>query len=253
MGAANPNTCSLPQLVFTKHALHTRTRRWLSTLRGCRPAGGSLGAAGESEQPVQLAVAASSTVGREKQRCVRARKPRRRHPLVYRCYDAAQALWPQVTRNTAYTLLPSGMHFCPYDRDFSGLPWPRAKHREWKVYVLVDPRDDTVRYVGITRDPDKRRRSHKGPGSTNQRMAEWKVELAKAGKSPLMAVVDSSTADYRLTKEALWIRYYRAQGFRLLNQNANRRRLVLRMTGARSLAGGTLGSLAAEQRQGSGS
>jgi predicted GIY-YIG superfamily endonuclease len=139
--------------------------------------------------------------------------------------------------------------FCPYDRDFAGLPWSRWKHHEWKVYVLVDPRDDTVRYVGITRDPDKRRAQHRSPSAANWRMAEWKLELAKAGKRPLMAVVDSAPSGRHLLREAQWMRYYRKRGFGLLNQSMGRRQLILRATQPRSVPVGTLGTPVGERRR----
>lgn len=74
----------------------------------------------------------------------------------------------------------------------------------WRVYVLVDPRTDQARYVGITRDPQRRLRQHvereatglgdagwRSPGSHdhNLGMRRWIADLHAQGLEPLMEVL----------------------------------------------------------------
>lgn len=122
-------------------------------------------------------------------------------------------------------MAPAGTTFCVYDRTFPGLPWMRTKQHEWKVYVLIDPRDNTVRYVGITRDVQARRKNHLSSQAANWHMAEWKIELHKLRLVPLMAVIDSAPPERIRAREQHWIRYYRHAGYRLLNVAIARKHL----------------------------
>lgn len=113
--------------------------------------------------------------------------------------------------------------FSTYDRSFPGLPWKRDKSGPIKIYVLVDPRDMTVRYVGQTSRPVQRRGQHSTLRSiTNLEVGEWKLELMRAGKHPLMAVVDSATEELRHVAEMEWIHYYLRRG-RLTNAAVRRK------------------------------
>jgi hypothetical protein len=101
-----------------------------------------------------------------------------------------------------------------YDRLFPGLGFERAQARmQFAVYVLVDPRDSTVRYVGQTSNWRHRRVQHHGPGGAlTWPMAYWKVELHTVGKLPLFAVVDTTSRLLIDRLEKRWIAYYRALG-----------------------------------------
>jgi hypothetical protein len=75
-------------------------------------------------------------------------------------------------------------------KDWAGIKrrW-RAKQREikWSVYVLIDPRDGTVFYVGCSKRPKIRRGNHKGdPGS-----AAWPrvSDIRAAGLECIMGIV----------------------------------------------------------------
>lgn len=111
--------------------------------------------------------------------------------------------------------------YSTYDRTFPGIPWERDKSMEHKVYVLVDPSDNTVRYVGVTTNPRRRRSRHRGLSEGGNRLlTQWKASLHERGLRPLMAVVDSATGDTCGLLEAKWIAYYRRLG-RLCNVYAS--------------------------------
>jgi hypothetical protein len=107
--------------------------------------------------------------------------------------------------------------FYVYDRTFPGLTWKRDKSLPIKIYVLVDPQDSTVRYVGSTHNVLNRFGQHITLQSlSNEAIAEWKLGLRRVGLRPLMAVVDSAAPEHRHVAEMEWIHYYLRRG-RLTN------------------------------------
>jgi hypothetical protein len=81
---------------------------------------------------------------------------------------------------------------------------------EIAIYVLTDPRDNTVRYVGKSNDPERRLTEH-AKSST-----PWMVELRAAGLSPVMRIVDRASLQEWERAEQYWIAFYSRHG-RLLN------------------------------------
>lgn len=80
------------------------------------------------------------------------------------------------------------------------------------VYVLVDPRNDQVRYVGCTREPEKRFRAHcHTPGDAT---AAWVAELVALSLLPKLVIVDQAGGFYRATaiEERLIYEYRRFHG-----------------------------------------
>lgn len=77
------------------------------------------------------------------------------------------------------------------------------------IYVLIDPRNLEVRYVGKTNDPDNRLRAHVFPHNSvknrNKKMI-WTEELKREGLKPIMQVLcscpesDADTYEYRYYK-----------------------------------------------------
>ncbi len=62
--------------------------------------------------------------------------------------------------------------------------------RTWLIYALVDPRDDTIHYVGRTINAKLRLQQHLQEVTTNKKKGEWLEELKKAGMSPRMEILE---------------------------------------------------------------
>lgn len=95
-----------------------------------------------------------------------------------------------------------------------------TKQEDYSIYVLIDPRDNQVRYVGRTTNLEHRYKQHLVPinGSTLEKK-NWIQELRQLGLQPLLSVIDS--ADNRVdasAKETYWIHHYTQTGAILLNQ-----------------------------------
>jgi hypothetical protein len=84
------------------------------------------------------------------------------------------------------------------------------------IYALLDPRDSTVRYVGLTRFLWKRFRNHiyRGP---NLHFVNWITKLRSLGKEPNLRVLEIVAERDSGEAERKWITTHRAQGCRLLN------------------------------------
>lgn len=75
------------------------------------------------------------------------------------------------------------------------------------VYLLVDPRDDTIKYVGKTNTPQSRLQCHiseartagDGPGQTDK--GRWLLNLAALGMAPRMFIVGAGDREWALQEE----------------------------------------------------
>ena len=98
------------------------------------------------------------------------------------------------------------------------------------IYVLIDPRDERIRYVGCTRDPESRFRSHSTP-AWSKKLMEWRADLREEGFGPIFWVIDTANVppDYdmrrKVPKESEWIQRLARYGCDLLNvrDNPNRK------------------------------
>lgn len=81
---------------------------------------------------------------------------------------------------------------------------------EIAIYVLTDPRDNTVRYVGKSNDPARRLTEHTASN------LPWIVELRSAGLAPVMRVMDRASLEEWERAEQYWIAFYSRNG-KLLN------------------------------------
>jgi len=105
-----------------------------------------------------------------------------------------------------------------YDEKHPGLGFDAVPDADSSfVYVLLDPRDGSVRYVGQTTDPKSRAVSHRrNQPSGNPHMDSWKAQLKSVGLAPRFLVVDSAPTERLDFMERRWIAYYRSLGV-LLN------------------------------------
>lgn len=84
------------------------------------------------------------------------------------------------------------------------------------VYALQDPRDLSVRYVGMSAHHRRRIQHHRKDGNIHKR--GWLNELQREDLWPVvltLAAVDDRAEAARLERE--WIARYRAEGAKLLN------------------------------------
>jgi len=96
---------------------------------------------------------------------------------------------------------------------------------KYSVYTLADPRNGTIRYVGITRDVSQRYYYHCLPGDTTSNAYEWLKELRDKEIKPILSIieeVDSWDAAYK--SETYWMNFLLAEEEPLLNYIAPVRR-----------------------------
>lgn len=89
------------------------------------------------------------------------------------------------------------------------------------IYALIDPRDQSIRYIGKANDPAKRLASHlKDSLHRDTPVYRWIRKLASAGMAPEMEVIVVCKLDDWQTAERLAIEEARNAGIRLLNVTA---------------------------------
>lgn len=84
------------------------------------------------------------------------------------------------------------------------------------IYTLSDPRDMIVRYVGITKTPDRRLRQHIAT-KQNVKKCEWVNRLLLDGITPVMTIIETVFDNTVFDREAYWISYYNENGLPLFN------------------------------------
>lgn len=92
--------------------------------------------------------------------------------------------------------------------------------RPYFIYELIDPRTQTIRYVGITMDPKYRYVQHHNTGSqANEAKCDWINELVEQGLAPIMNILETVMEGEAAARkqERHWIQTYVAQGIDLLN------------------------------------
>jgi len=86
--------------------------------------------------------------------------------------------------------------------------------------VLIDPRDGDVRYVGMTvRSLEARLKSHLKDHDKKFHRGYWIRELRSLGIEPVIKLLEEVSESQGSSAERRWIKYYRAQGARLVNGN----------------------------------
>lgn len=86
------------------------------------------------------------------------------------------------------------------------------------IYELIDPRTETVAYVGITTDPNSRLQQHVNCVDENNEKIEWIQQLQKEALEPRMKILEIvETREEAIEKEKQWIQYYLSKGVSLTN------------------------------------
>lgn len=83
---------------------------------------------------------------------------------------------------------------------------------ETSIYALVDPRDGRVRYIGTANDPERRLQGQLVTVACRgtSRKGRWLCELAAAGYTPGLAILERVPVDAWRAAELRWIEHYRA-------------------------------------------
>jgi len=81
----------------------------------------------------------------------------------------------------------------------------------WEVYVLIDPRNNVVRYIGCAQCARERLNGHlHGQNVVDNRKLKWVLQLKQEGLRPKMAILLSTfDKNYALNEEARMMAFYK--------------------------------------------
>ncbi len=86
------------------------------------------------------------------------------------------------------------------------------------IYRWIDPRDNSVFYVGITVDLYQRYKQHMHCDGTNAQKDIHIREILYSGHLPIMQTIEQvESFQHALERESYWIRWYVQQGAKLAN------------------------------------
>ena len=94
------------------------------------------------------------------------------------------------------------------------------------IYVLVDPRDGDIRYVGASTDPHKRYRQHVKDLRRSDYRTAWIKKLLRLGLQPILRMIQEVPSDVCDEAERYWIKTLRDLGCRITNGTAGGTGLV---------------------------
>lgn len=86
------------------------------------------------------------------------------------------------------------------------------------IYILIDPRNNQVRYVGKSNNPKKRLQSHYYAYKPTPKL-NWLLKLRKLGISPELLIVDEVPTDEWQFWETYWYDQIKSWGFTLYNSD----------------------------------
>jgi hypothetical protein len=87
----------------------------------------------------------------------------------------------------------------------------------WTIYGLLDPRDESVRYVGFSTNLSYRYKHHVTHlNGTRTPLRDWMRELRAVGVKPLLQILEVSSGINWAEREAYWISVHASTGL-LLN------------------------------------
>lgn len=96
----------------------------------------------------------------------------------------------------------------------------RRENRVHHIYVLVDPRDSRIHYVGRTHQPKLRLRGHLADarnGKATPKRTKWIQRLAEQGLAPVMVTVELCRWPEAKEREIFWIKLLRKHKAELYN------------------------------------
>jgi hypothetical protein len=84
------------------------------------------------------------------------------------------------------------------------------------IYALIDPRNNSVRYVGQTLYPTMRLHSHNRPTDSLPK-SQWIRELSAEGHTARMEILEETTKAAARVRELYWIAEHLSRGAALTN------------------------------------
>lgn len=76
------------------------------------------------------------------------------------------------------------------------------------IYALIDPRDDSIRYIGASNNPDKRYRQHLSrSGPPAREVIQWLDDLESTGHQPGLRTLVGPTEEWSAVEQALKAKY----------------------------------------------
>ncbi len=101
------------------------------------------------------------------------------------------------------------------------LPKESAKVQIVYIYCLIDPRNNQIRYVGKSKSPEKRYKSHLNEAISNLGINpyknRWIRKLLSNNLKPILKIIEVIDDDKWEDREIYWIELFRSKGFRLTN------------------------------------
>lgn len=93
-----------------------------------------------------------------------------------------------------------------------------ATHRRRPVYIycLVDPRDESVRYVGCSVCPKERLKQHYANTTSNKAMRPWIAELRSLNVKPMLVLLEECWSGKEDEQEEKWYQRFKQVGEPLL-------------------------------------
>jgi hypothetical protein len=88
----------------------------------------------------------------------------------------------------------------------------------YSIYALTDPRDNQVRYIGMSINPEQRYKEHLSLNEYTPAKEDWLIDLLSLGMKPIMTIIDhADSKPDALVLEAYWMLHYHLAGSSLLN------------------------------------
>ena len=88
----------------------------------------------------------------------------------------------------------------------------------YQIYTLNEPNSDIVRYVGLTRNPEKRHKEHIKEKRHNSYKSHWVSKLTQRGLEPKMDIIETDLSlQEAFEKEMHYIKLFKSFGARLVN------------------------------------
>jgi predicted GIY-YIG superfamily endonuclease len=92
------------------------------------------------------------------------------------------------------------------------------------IYCLICPIDSSIKYIGMSINPDVRLQMHYNGTESSEEKYNWINNLKSVGVKPIMKIIDTSNSRTKAKKlEKYYISKYVADGHLLLNGKMNSR------------------------------